>query len=848
MSTTCTTTVPPSSSCVFVLSYQSTVAGTNTGSFTLFSNDPVHPQTIVALSGTTLTAYTGPTITGLRPTAIPLNSAATQLSVSGSNFFPASYIVVDGEPLHTTFVNSSTLTAMVDASLLTSVGELPVTVVNPAPGGASASTPLPVFRSLAISAASLIYEPVSKLLYVSIQSSATNNANTVVSIDPVSGTLGKPIPVGNNPGKLAVAADGSTLYVGVNGAHTLQRINLATQQVDRTFALPIDSLAGATTIYDMHVVPGSALSVAVSLSRPASPAEAGAALYNDAGLVSFVPNTFQTHNYSLDSFTFTASPDTFYGFPFASSFFGVTQVSSSALTPVTAGFSCCTQLTGSLIASDGTLLYTNSGQIWNPVSQTLLGTLTPTSVTYPLAQFFYEPSVVPDLPTGRTFFLDAFVNGDSIFAFNSSSFAQTGVLSIPEQNYPSATDLVRWGADGFAFRLYDTGLAGSPNGQIVLLRSSLAQTGTSGTPGLTTLSPANAAAGSATFTLTLQGSSFIPGSQVLWNGSARQTTFVSATQLTSIIPSTDLSQAGTAQILVRNPGGGNSPPRSFAINGPPLTLSSQAFSFGSQTQGVASAPMTLTLTNAGTVPASLSALSYPITGSNAADFIVSTTCGTTLAAGAQCTFTVVFKPTTTSAESATLTLSAAGQSLPVVALTGTGVVPDFAFTASGITSVTVSTGQSATYSLVLTPLSGFSGSVVLACANLPAHASCSFSPASSSVSAPTPITVTVATHDTIAGNVSASHLTWAAFFPIGTLLGVFLGKGRRKNKRCALFSVTLTFSALALASSLAGCGGSTPTSPPLSATTTTQAGTYTFTVSSTSGSNSHSIPLTLVVQ
>jgi hypothetical protein len=52
-------------------------------------------------------------------------------------------------------------------------------------------------------------------------------------------------------------------------------------------------------------------------------------------------------------------------------------------------------------------------------------------------------------------------------------------------------------------------------------------------PKLTSLSPDTVIAGSGGFTLTLNGSNFIPGSVVQVNGSNRPTTYVSSTQLSA---------------------------------------------------------------------------------------------------------------------------------------------------------------------------------------------------------------------------------------------------------------------------------------------------------------------------
>src|SRR5215831_15286725 len=62
------------------------------------------------------------------------------------------------------------------------------------------------------------------------------------------------------------------------------------------------------------------------------------------------------------------------------------------------------------------------------------------------------------------------------------------------------------------------------------------------------LVPDAVAPGSAGFTLTLNGTGFVSGSVVNWNGSHLATTFVSGSQLTATIPASDIATAGTASI------------------------------------------------------------------------------------------------------------------------------------------------------------------------------------------------------------------------------------------------------------------------------------------------------------
>lgn len=72
------------------------------------------------------------------------------------------------------------------------------------------------------------------------------------------------------------------------------------------------------------------------------------------------------------------------------------------------------------------------------------------------------------------------------------------------------------------------------------------------------------------FTLTVKGTNFFPSSVVRWNGFDRATTFVSSTQLSASIPSSDLAVANAVPITVVNPtpGGGASNTQTFMVVAP----------------------------------------------------------------------------------------------------------------------------------------------------------------------------------------------------------------------------------------------------------------------------------------
>jgi hypothetical protein len=93
-------------------------------------------------------------------------------------------------------------------------------------------------------------------------------------------------------------------------------------------------------------------------------------------------------------------------------------------------------------------------------------------------------------------------------------------------------------------------------------------TGGTAPPTVTALTPNTATAGGAAFTLTVDGTNFITGSSVLWNGTSRATTFVSGTRLTAAIAAADIAAAGSVPVSVKNPDGQTSNAMTFTVNPP----------------------------------------------------------------------------------------------------------------------------------------------------------------------------------------------------------------------------------------------------------------------------------------
>lgn len=194
------------------------------------------------------------------------------------------------------------------------------------------------------------------------------------------------------------------------------------------------------------------------------------------------------------------------------------------------------------------------------------------------------------------------------------------------------------------------------------------------TPAISSLSPTSATAGGAAFTLTVNGSSFVSGAAVRWNGSNRTTSFVGATQLTAQIPASDIASAGTASVTVFNPspGGGTSNAISFTVSAAGVAridVTPASLDFGGVSVGQTK-DLTLTVRSTGSAALTVNAM----TSSNARFSATAPATPFIVAAGGQQTVTVRFAPTAGGAQSGTLVFGSNDPTAATVNLTGTGNV------------------------------------------------------------------------------------------------------------------------------------------------------------------------------
>jgi|HubBroStandDraft_6_1064221.scaffolds.fasta_scaffold15390_2 hypothetical protein len=165
----------------------------------------------------------------------------------------------------------------------------------------------------------------------------------------------------------------------------------------------------------------------------------------------------------------------------------------------------------------------------------------------------------------------------------------------------------------------------------------------------------------------------------------------------------------------------------IGVNGSFLTPYPGRVNFAPQAVGTKSAPSAVMLVNTGN--ASLSLTSIGIAGANSSDFNQNNNCGISLPAGGSCIVNTTFTPSAEGTRIARLSVNDTATGSPqVVALAGTGA--DFGISAMAFSPGTIAPGDSATTTVTVTSLNGFSSAVTLLCSGLVSGVSCSFNPSS----------------------------------------------------------------------------------------------------------------------
>jgi hypothetical protein len=479
-----------------------------------------------------------PSITTISPISATINGAGFTLTVNGNNFVNGSVVNFNGAAKSTTFVSATQVTASILATDLLTLGNFPIMVTNPAPGGGT-TTP--------------------------VTFAVTNPPPTLALLSPASATAGGAAFTLTLTGVGFVS--GATVNFGANPAITPSSVTLA--QITATVPAADIASAGTVNVNVTNPSPGGGTSnaqvftinnpapVASSLA-PASAMAGGAGFMLTVNGSGFAPTSVVKFNGGARTTTFVSA----------------TQI-TAAITPADIATAGTANVVVTNPAPGGGTSANLQFTINNPSNLTITS-LSPSSATAGGAAFTLTVN-------GTGFANGATVNFGANPAITPSSVTSTQIIAtVP------AADIATSGTSNVTVTNPPPG-GGTSGPQAFTVNNPV--------PTEISIVPPSATAGSAAFTLTVNGTGFVSGSAVKFNGAAKATTFVSATQVTAAIAAADIATAGTVNVAVTNPapGGGTSGNIQFTINNANVTVTS--LSPPSTTAG--GAAFTLTINGSG---------------------------------------------------------------------------------------------------------------------------------------------------------------------------------------------------------------------------------------------------------
>jgi len=455
-----------------------------------------------------------PTITTISPTSAAVNGAGFTLTVNGNNFVNGSVVNFNGTAKSTTFVSATKVAASILAADLLTVGNFPITVTNPAPGGGTSA---------------------------SVTFAVTSSSPSLTSLSPTSASAG------GAAFTLTLVGTGFATGATVNfGTVTITPSSVTSTQIVAT--IPAADIATAGTVNVTVTNPaggGTSNAQNFSTNNPAPTVSSLSPTSTPAGGAAFTLTVNGTGFVSASVVKFNAAAKT------------TTFVSAPQLTAAITAADIATAGTATVAVTNPAPGGGTSGNLSfsiNAAPAPTLSSLAPNSATIGEAAFTLAL-------TGTGFVAGATVNFGASPSITPSSVTSTQIVAtIPAADIAAAGTL--------NVTVTNPAGGGTTNAQIFTINNPV--------PTEISIVPPSANAGGAAFTLTVTGTGFASGAVVNFNGVAKTTTFVSATQVTAAIATADIATAGTVNVAVRNPapGGGTSGNIQFTINNPNVTLTS----------------------------------------------------------------------------------------------------------------------------------------------------------------------------------------------------------------------------------------------------------------------------------
>jgi hypothetical protein len=316
-------------------------------------------------------------------------------------------------------------------------------------------------RAVQVDAHDMVWDAVSQKIYVSEPAFLGLNADTVRALDPVTGALGPPATLGNHPTALDVSDDGQFLYVGLQNANSIERLNLPNLTRDALIAIPGRSSANNPFLAtEIKVAPGEPKTIAIR--RADDPFDYffldDVAILRDAVQLpnihsAFPPVPFQ--NRYVESIAWGADATTLFGaavttvWPviqhLAVDTNGVVLSERSPELPATYGLRSLTHYSSGRV-------YTDNGFVYDAQSRVIVGGLRDASGPITTRALAVDPAgqVLFGLSSNSTTFHPTY----ALRKFDVNTRLEIDSIALPfDRHFPRGNRLLRWGHNGLAYHI-----------------------------------------------------------------------------------------------------------------------------------------------------------------------------------------------------------------------------------------------------------------------------------------------------------------------------------------------------------------------------------------------------------
>ena len=278
----------------------------------------------------------------------------------------------------------------------------------------------------------LIVEPSTQKVFASIPRASDPGGNSIVRVDPGTGQVEQSVWIGSDPGKVALANDGRTLYVNLDGSRSLRRFDILTGNPGPQFSFGYHSIHGQPEVADFAISPTDPNVVAVSRKFDSTSAIGGVAIFD---------NGIQRPATSGESraITFGTTENILYGHTFYSSELQRMSITSSGVASIT-NFQGAA---GDTIEFSQNRLYSSIGKVRSPDTGAEIGTF-----VFPDGDQFNKPFAL-DTASSKIFFASRASGGLKIYSYDLNTFVLLGTVVIGGV-YEEARCMARWGTNGLA--------------------------------------------------------------------------------------------------------------------------------------------------------------------------------------------------------------------------------------------------------------------------------------------------------------------------------------------------------------------------------------------------------------